>query len=303
MYLGEVSPNNGIRHQEYDDAASKMFVGFLGEKRPASTLNVRDWDRFIRDRSTARIGPGLGPWTGAGERTVQKDLSFLRSVLDWATIARGVDGEVLLERNPLKGLPPPKEKNPRRIVLTKEDYEALLEVVPEMDWRFQVAFALAYETGHRIGAIRKLRWSDVDFGEDFIRWRAEAEKTGYGHVTPMTEDAKVAFENARRHAPGIGDSLVLPSAKDASQPISRYLARDWWKKAEKLAGLEPKWGRGWHSVRRKFATDLMHQPLKVLCKLGGWKDTSTVLQCYQHPDQGEMREALEDRKRASGSSQ
>ena len=43
-------------------------------------------------------------------------------------------------------------------------------------------------------------------------------------------------------------------------------------------GWNPKRGRGWHSLRRKFASDLMDQPLKVLCELGGWKEAKTVLQ-------------------------
>ena len=81
--------------------------------------------------------------------------------------------------------------------------------------------------------------------------------------------------------------------------MSRHLARNWWKKAEKLAELEPKRGRGWHSLRRKFASDLMHQPLKVLSELGGWKNPQTILICYQHPDQDQLREALKGRRRAS----
>ena len=51
-------------------------------------------------------------------------------------------------------------------------------------------------------------------------------------------------------------------------------------------------GRGWHSLRRKFATDLMHEPLKILCTLGGWKDAETVLVCYQRQDEATMRNAL-----------
>ena len=65
-----------------------------------------------------------------------------------------------------------------------------------------------------------------------------------------------------------------------------------WEKAQTLAGLEPKPGRGWHSLRRKFASDLMNQPLKVLCKLGGRKTIQTVLQCYQRADEGQLRKAL-----------
>ena len=48
----------------------------------------------------------------------------------------------------------------------------------------------------------------------------------------------------------------------------------------------------------KFASDLMDQPLKVLCELGGWKEARTVLQCYQQADEGQLRTALENRRRA-----
>ena len=53
---------------------------------------------------------------------------------------------------------------------------------------------------------------------------------------------------------------------------------------------------GRHSLRRKFATELKHTPLKDLCYLGGWKEPQTVLKCYQRPDESTMREALEGRK-------
>ena len=68
----------------------------------------------------------------------------------------------------------------------------------------------------------------------------------------------------------------------------------WWEKAQTLAGLEPKPGRGPHSLRRKFASDLMNQPLKMLCELGGWKTAQTVLQCYQRADEGQPGKALKE---------
>ena len=126
-----------------------------------------------------------------------------------------------------------------------------------------------------------------------IRWRGEHEKTGYEHRTPVTAEVLAVLEEARRQNPGIGDVPLLPAPKDPSTCVSRSLARDWWKKAQTLAGLEPKRGRGWHSLRRKFASDLMNQPLKVLCELGGWKTPQTVLQCYQRPDEDRLRKALE----------
>ncbi len=93
---------------------------------------------------------------------------------------------------------------------------------------------------------------------------------------------------------------MLPAPRDTSRCAGRSLVRAWWYKAQTLAGLEPKPGRGWHSLRRKFASDLMDQPLKVLCELGGWKTAKTVLQCYQRADEGQLRKALEARPRPRG---
>ena len=90
---------------------------------------------------------------------------------------------------------------------------------------------------------------------------------------------------------------MLPAPKDPTACVSRWLVRDWWNRAVARAGLEPKRGRGWHSLRRKFASDLMNQPLKVLCELGGWKTAQTVLQCYQRADEHQLRKALQNRRR------
>jgi hypothetical protein len=55
-------------------------------------------------------------------------------------------------------------------------------------------------------------------------------------------------------------------------------------------------GRGFHALRRKFATELKHIPLKDLCALAGWKTPQVVLTCYQTADETTMREALASRR-------
>ena len=199
---------------------------------------------------------------------------------------------------PLKGLRKPVQKNPRRVLLTEQEYQALLGVSLEVDWRFRVALVLAHETGHRIGAIRQLRWSDIDFEGGAIRWRAEHEKTGYGHLTPATAEAVTVLEEAQRWNPRNGDAPLLPHTQYPSNCITHSIAARWWRVAGQLAGLEPKRGRGWHSLRRKYASDLMERPLKVLCELGGWKTAQTVLRCDQPADQTRLRKALEHRARS-----
>lgn len=277
-----------------------MFLRFFGENCVVAKMSLRDWNRFIQDRRSGKIKPPQGkPSTGVGDRMIEQDLRFILAVFNWANLTGDGTGGVLLDRNPFKGFPIPKEKNPVRVVVKEAEYEALLSVSETMDWRFKVALILAHETGHRIGAIRRLRWSDLDLENDLICWRAENEKTGFEHYTPTTGAARDALEFARKNNPGIGETPVFPAPRDPSQFMSRHLARNWWGRAERLAGLEPKAGRGWHSLRRKFASDLMHKPLKVLSQLGGWKNPQTILICYQHPDQQQMREALEDRRKAA----
>lgn len=145
----------------------------------------------------------------------------------------------------------------------------MLHVASEVDWTFEVALLLAHETGHRIGAIRNLRWSDVDSAAQRILWRGENDKIHNRHMTPMTDVATQALKLARQLNPAIGDSWVRPSPRDASVPCSRYLVMKWWWRAEERAGVEHVEQRGWHSLRRRFAADVMDQPLKLPCDLGG----------------------------------
>ena len=294
IYGEEVTPTKAEGTQQTDRTAIWMFLKFFGRDRDPSTLSQRDWDRFIRERRAGRIGYSGRP---VSNRTIACDLTFLMAVLNWAARSRDEDGNLLLDSNPLKGLRKPREKNPTRVVLTEQEYEALLKVSRKVDWRFHVALVLAHETGHRIGAIRKLKWSDIDFEGEAVRWRAKHEKTGYEHVTPATDEALAALKEARAMGAGTGDGPVLPAPTDASRCVGRSLPSFWWQRAQTLAALEPKPGRGWHSLRRKFASDLMDQPLKVLCELGGWKTAKTVLQCYQQADAGQLRQALANRRR------
>ena len=214
IYGEEVTPTKAATSQRSDRAAAKMFLRFFGRDRRPGTLSRRDWDRFIRARRAGKIGPSGRP---VSARTIDCDLKFLIAVFNWAAKSRDEASRLLLDSNPLKGLKTPTEKNPIRVVLLEEEYDALLRVSRKVDWRFHVALVLAHETGHRIGAIRRLRWSDIDLEHGTVRWRAEHEKTGYEHCTPVTAAALTALEEAQRTNPGTGNIPVLPASTDASK--------------------------------------------------------------------------------------
>ena len=131
-----MTPTKGEHTRRHDRAAMAMFLDCFGKDRKPATLSQRDWDRFIRERRAGRVGPSGRP---VSDRTVERDLRFLRAVLNCAGRSRDEDGRLLLEANPLRGLKPSREKNPTRVLLTATEYEALLEVSADMDWRFRVA--------------------------------------------------------------------------------------------------------------------------------------------------------------------
>lgn len=91
-------------------------------------------------------------------------------------------------------------------------------------------------------------------------------------------------------------SLDFPEPGDAARPCDRDKFSWWWEEAERAAGITHVARRGWHSLRRTFASELKHIPLKDLCELGGWKTADTVLECYIKPDEATMRDALAHRK-------
>ena len=83
------------------------------------------------------------------DQTVGGDLTFLMAVLNWAARSRDEHGRLLLDRNPLKGLRKPVEKNPVRVVVTDKEYRGLLKVSRRVGWRFHVALVLALKQASR----------------------------------------------------------------------------------------------------------------------------------------------------------
>lgn len=291
-YLREVTPQKSAGKQAHDHRTVKLLLQFFGSRK-ASLLNRRDWDGYIAWRhklGDTRSGKTRGQ--PIGSRIIEYDLRFLQAVLNWAVTARDDSDRFLLDRNPLKGMPWPKEDQPRRPTVTRDEYRKLLKAAPSVDSRCELALLIAHETGHRIGAIIQLRWADVDFDNEVIRWRGDQDKIGFEHSSPLVEPLLTALQAAQSST---ASEWVIPCPTDATKPCSRHLLRDWWQRMEDVAGLERQAGRGWHSLRRKFATELKDVGLRDLCELGGWKDPLTIVKCYQQPDQNRMREALATR--------
>lgn len=299
IYLREVTPQKGTSAQGHDRRAARLFCDCWGAHRQLMTLSRRDWDHFIvwrRDKGDRR--PGKGEKAGRRElrnRVIVQDLKFMRAVLNWATQAGDGTGKQLIERNPLDKLPYPPDSGVRRPVLVAEAFDRMLAVALRVSPLCPLLLMIVHETGHRVGAVLQLRWSDVDLDHALVRWRAENDKLRTAHETPLSQEAVDWLRRGRRERAQLGDGWVFPAPERPLQPVSRHRARTWWDRLETLSGIEPEPGRGWHSLRRKFATELKHTPLRDLAQLGGWKSAQTILKCYQRADDVTLRAALANR--------
>jgi integrase len=304
-YLREVTPGKSPGKQRHDKTCAEMFCRCFGGKRHPRTLNVRDWQKFIRERRAGTLRPlsidahegEKKPLRAISDFQIRYDLKFLMAVLNFATMARDDSDVPLLAHNPLKGLPYPSEDNPRRPMLLEDRYEKMRAVAPQVHRLCETFFVLVNETGHRGASVRQLRWSDVDLDAGTARWRAEGDKIGFLHTTPLTAAAIDVLARLQKAEGAIGEQWVFPSDSDPSRPLPRHTAAKWWRRADEKAGLVHVLGMGFHSARRKFASELKGTNLRDLAYMGGWKNPQTVLTIYQQPEMEVQREALATRKK------
>ena len=59
------------------------------------------------------------------------------------------------------------------------------------------------------------------------------------------------------------------------------MAAYWLKQAYELSRLPKPDGSLWHAFRRLWATERKNLPVKDVAAAGGWKDTTTLIECYQ----------------------
>lgn len=300
IYLREVTPGKGLPQQVNDRRIVRLWLEVIHPSRLASSLTARDAEAYIAHR---RARGDLRPGRGGAHRSQpirprswRADLALLKAVLRWGR-SRGLieaDPGILHFRDRTKA-------EVRRPILTDKELPALMEAARHVGSACYCLFVLAHETGHRVTAIRELRWSDVNLIEGSVHWRPELDKIGYDHTTPLSATA-IAVLKARQEELGlIGDLPVFPAPKAPLKPVSKDLVRDWWQRMEAIAGLPHEDRRGWHSLRRKFASDLKHRPLVDVAALGGWKDTTTITRSYQKADPDTMRSILATRRGPLGS--
>jgi len=281
-------------------AYAGRLLAFFGAQKRVDHLTPNDVERYAHTRRTGQGWPDGHKTNPVRANAVRDDLALLRTIVLWATRERKPDGAWLLSENPLRGVKLPREENPMRPVATYDRFVKVRAAMQELAtqepsrtrWvRMELALVLAEATGARIGAIRGLRWSDIASDPASICFRAEFDKRGRERVVPIPDPLAEELRRLRVRLGAVADDWLFPCAR-SDEPWPREMFGALLSQADRQGGLPRVPHGGWHSYRRKWATERGDMPLKALMVAGGWKDTQTLVTCYQHPSEAALLEVM-----------
>jgi integrase len=275
-------------------ARAELLLLAFGKDMPVEMLALADVERYSETRRRGTGWPDGHTTEPVRARSVAADLQLLRTMIRWATTVRLPDRSWLLAENPLRGLTLPTEPNPKRPVATFDRFVIVRDAVRALAveaatdlryrWlRLELALVLVEATGRRIGSVAALRWEDVQQDPPAIRWRAEHDKKGRDAVIPIPVELLNEIRRLRAQLGAFADGYVFADRKGGHW--STDLLAQLLRQAEQRAKVPKQRGGAWHPYRRKWATERKALPIADVKEAGGWKDTATLLTCYQQPDE------------------
>ncbi len=319
LYREKQTPKKrSAQSRKADDTRIEMWKRFLGPDTKPDDVSEDDCDEFVDARRSGAIDARGNP-VPEGERrpvrnrSIEADGAWLNGVFLWAMGKKTGKRKAgkkrwLMRDNPIRGFKWPRAKNPRRPVASHDRYEAVRavtdEVTMEVRWSgrretqrsyMSEVFDIAMDTGRRLTPICQLRYSDLRLSEGRhgkIHWPGETDKENREWSAPLAPIARAAIDRVLLDRPGVGSGYLFPSPTDPAEPLSRYLADDWLREAEKRAKLEPQKGSLWHAYRRKWASERKDMSIKDVAAAGGWKSIETVQESYQQVDDATLEDVV-----------
>lgn len=207
----------------------------------------------------------------------QKHLAHLRKAFNYA-IELGI-----LESNPFRDIKNFRTPERQPIFFSKEDFNKLLSVIEDRDFRDIVLFSLY--TGMRRAEAVNLKWNQIDINEKLIILdnREHLTKSKRIRSIPMNDEVYRILKERERN-----NSYVF--TKNYEQFKLDFITKKF-KKYVKKAKLKEDYK--WHCLRHTFASWLVQKdvPIQKVSKLLGHQDLSTT-QIYSHLRNEDLRNSI-----------
>jgi hypothetical protein len=202
---------------------------------PLVRVNAALAERIVREEAARRVkDPKRRSWSprthGAVLRYLKDAYYFAERKLKWIN-----------DKQNLSAITAPKAKG-RSEAYTLAEARKLLPALESVDWRAGWIGHVALQTGRRLTAIRTL-------------------PTKVGWVVMGSEYAVLRFPGETDKARNTGEAVVSGDALRLTERAAQkwrtppmHECRRWIREAEEAAGIECRHGRGWHGLKRLYAT-------------------------------------------------
>ena len=234
-------------------------------------------------------------------RSVERESRVIRRVLQTAVRYAATTHRTFLEC-PAAGVKIKRTKSRMGFIYSEADYERILAVADQVHPDLRDLVVTCHESGRRISTVVALMSDQVFFDGEVsaICWERDKIRANAGVTVRISSELRdtLAARFARLGLSGDERRPVFPAGHTGVDPwraLDEAYALSQLKEAAKRAQVRLPKGAGWHGFRRKFATDLMGQPLKATMTLGGWSDPSVLQELYQWAGGEEQSRALQAR--------
>jgi integrase len=285
---------SGVRSLEPALSQIKVLRGFFGARpiRSITTENLSDYRAVRLNTPSDRTGKPVKI------ATVNRELSVMRKMMRFALgkgwilkdiffNAKVIESSAEIERTRL--LTPSEEqrlleacqgeRTVTYIRIWKGRTQTITANVSVENPHLKAMIILAVDSGMRRGEIVKLRWQDIDFGNDLIRIVGTHTKTERERLAPLSARAKLELEKIRLISNGLNPFPVVD--------IKRSFAT-----AKRIAGMED---LHFHDLRRTAITRWIQNdvPLALAGKIAGHTVLQTTMKHYTSTNADMVREVAE----------
>ncbi len=237
------------------------------DARPIDALDEQDVRRYVAWRHR----------NGASGRTLQRELSSLRSLYRWLL------REGRAQSNPAVGIRAPKTGRKLPATLDADQLCRLLDQSDDdlLAIRDTAMIELFYSSGLRLSELISINLGDIDLTDGGLTVTGKGAKTRRVPVGAQARDAVRRWLRVRANLAGAAEAALFVSSRGGRihpRTVQARLAR-WAREQGATRGVHP------HLLRHSFASHLLESSgdLRAVQELLGHADISTT-QVYTHLD-------------------
>ncbi|MEO2159988.1 MAG: site-specific tyrosine recombinase XerD [bacterium] len=219
--------------------------------------------------------------------------SIKRAVSSIRTYHNFLSAEGHMKDNPAQLLDTPKIPRKLPNVLTIQEIDKILGIIPEnvpMAQRDLAIFEMMYSCGLRVTELCDFKTSDILWDSEMIRVQGKGSKQRFVPIGPIARENLKNYLNHERNTladknPNVAEVFLSRNGRKLTRMMIWVLLKKWTESAEVKKEVSP------HTLRHSFATHLLEggADLRSVQEMLGHTDITTT-QIYTHLDKEHLKE-------------